>query len=65
MGVFASHLAFPNEVCRLLGHILARDAPVRRGYSLWTTTATDNRTSGLGPGDARAHHAVARLGVRS
>ena len=65
MGVLASHLAFPNEVCRLLGHILTRDAPVRRGNSLWSTATTDNRTSGLGTCDARAHHAVARLGVRS
>ena len=62
MGVFASHLAFPDKVCRLLGYILTRNAPVGRGRS---TATTDERTCGFSSSDARAHHAVARLGVRT
>ena len=61
MGVFASHLAFPDKVCRLLGYILTRNASVCRGRS---TTTTDERTC-FGCSNARAHHAVARLGVRT
>ena len=60
MGVFASNLAFPDKVCRLLGYILTRNASVSRGGS---TTTTDEWTCGFGASDARAHHAVARLGV--
>ena len=61
---FAGQLAFPNEVCRLLGHILTRNAPVRRGYCLGPAAATDKRTCSFGSRDAWAHHAVACLGVR-
>ena len=62
MGVFASHLTFPDKVCRLLGYILTRNASVCRG---WSTATTDDWTCGFSSSDARAHHAVARLGVRT
>ena len=65
MGVFPSNIAFPYELSRLLGYILTTNAPVRRGHGLWPTSATYQRAGTFGCSDARTHHSVACLGVRS